>query len=485
MWCSRSPWPTSFESTKMPRNDGETLWGFVTGYGDLGSRYISDAGSRLKLADLAVGSERRAATEAFRNRCVLLYTGDQFGAALGMSVLDGTARRLVICPAGFPREWLPAVMHRAEVDAIVSDQPGAFDDWADAPNLVAMPEDLAPPDRNHFPTPTEWILFTSGTTGIPKLVVHTLRTLVGPVDRVRLLGPHSVWSTFYDIRRYGGLQILLRALVAGGSMVLSSSLETPAAFMKRLAGEGVTHISGTPSHWRLALMSGAQNLISPRYVRMSGEVADQSVIDALRAAYPTAAVSHAFASTEAGLAFEVDDGVAGFPASLIDATDGAVGLRVEEGSLRVRSTRVARKYLGEDMPPLRDADGFVDTGDMVALRGDRYYFAGRKEGIINIGGQKVHPEEVEAVINQHPKVRMSLVKARPSPIVGAIVVADVVCRSPRPTHGDRFTPHGDGLAGEILHLCRQTLAPFKVPASVRIVPSLDVSPAGKLVRSRA
>ena len=51
---------------------------------------------------------------------------------------------------------------------------------------------------------------------------------------------------------------------------------------------------------------------------------------------------------------------------------------------------------------LADEDGFVDTGDMLELRGDRYYFAGRREGIINVGGQKVHPEEVEAVINRHP-----------------------------------------------------------------------------------
>lgn len=99
-------------------------------------------------------------------------------------------------------------------------------------------------------------------------------------------------------------------------MVLSNSSEMPAEFVRRLAGEGVTHVSGTPSHWRLALMSGNQNLISPRYVRMSGEVADAAVIAALRAAYPDARVSHAFASTEAGVVFDVDDGSAGFPAKL-------------------------------------------------------------------------------------------------------------------------------------------------------------------------
>src|SRR6266498_2919198 len=72
--------------------------------------------------------------------------------------------------------------------------------------------------------------------------------------------------------------------------------------------------------------------------------------------------------------------------------------------------------------PLADAEGFVDTGDMVELRGERYHFVGRRGGIINIGGLKVHPEEVEAVINRHESVRMSRARSRRSPITGAIVV---------------------------------------------------------------
>ena len=63
---------------------------------------------------------------------------------------------------------------------------------------------------------------------------------------------------------------------------------------------------------------------------------------------------------------------------------------------------------------------------MVELRGERYHFAGRRGGIINVGGLKVHPEEIEAVINRHPQVRMSLVRPKTSPITGAIVIADVV-----------------------------------------------------------
>jgi acyl-coenzyme A synthetase/AMP-(fatty) acid ligase len=470
----------------MPHPDSETLWDLGLSYGDLGSRFIADAHRRLNLSALAPDPSRRAATQSLRGCNVLIYTAEQLDTARALMALDGLARRLIICPGPLPSEWLPSVIERGQVDAVVADQPLDFGRRsAVAPLAVTRPDDLLPAPGGNESVATEWVLFTSGTTGVPKLVVHTLQTLVGPLDRIRLLGAGSVWSTFYDIRRYGGLQILLRALVAGGSMVLSHATETPAEFLERLAAAHVSHVSGTPSHWRCALMSGAARLISPRYVRMSGEVADQAIIDGLRRVYPHAVVAHAFASTEAGLAFDVTDGRAGFPASLVGATGNAASLRVEAGSLRVRSTRIAHHYLGDGIPPVADADGFVDTGDMVELRGDRYHFVGRREGVINIGGFKVHPEEVEAVINQHPNVQMSLVKARRNPVTGSIVVADVVPYMNEATSGTFFTADLDDLKTEILRRCRDALAPYKVPASISIVPSLDIGASGKLARHRA
>ena len=100
---------------------------------------------------------------------------------------------------------------------------------------------------------------------------------------------------------------------------------------------------------------------------------------------------------------------------------------------------------------------------MVELRGDRYHFVGRRGGIINIGGLKVHPEEIEAVINRHAAVRMSRVKARRSPITGAIVVADVVLAD----GGD--AGRGDEIRDEIIADCRASLAPHKVPAMIKFV----------------
>ena len=124
-------------------------------------------------------------------------------------------------------------------------------------------------------------------------------------------------------------------------------------------------------------------------------------------------------------------------------------------------------------------DGYVDTGDMVELEDGRYYFRGRIGGVINVGGLKVYPEEVESVLNADPRVRMSLVRARRNPITGAVVVADVVLADPA-SSAAFDTP--DLVKNDLLEACRRTLAAHKVPAMLRFVPSLEFTAAGKLVR---
>jgi acyl-CoA synthetase (AMP-forming)/AMP-acid ligase II len=229
-------------------------------------------------------------------------------------------------------------------------------------------------------------------------------------------------------------------------------------------------------------MGPSARAIAPRYVRLSGEIADQGILNALRSFYPQAAVGHAFASTEAGVGFEVNDGFEGFPASMVGAR-GDVETKIEDGSLRIRSDRTAVRYLGEEGLAIADDEGFVDTGDVVERRGDRYYFLGRKSGMLNIGGLKLYPEEVETVINRHPAVRMSIVRSRKSPIMGSLVVADVVLNGEPGESGT--SSQMATLKREILQICHEALAAHKIPATIRFVDALEVAPAGKLARHHA
>jgi acyl-coenzyme A synthetase/AMP-(fatty) acid ligase len=459
------------------QTDGMSLWSRISATGDLSDRFLSGADATVTLGSLTGGSCLGGRAEELYGRSVLIWTRDQLTAALALIELDGIARRMVLCPSDLPVEHLPFLVETADVDAIVSDRTAVPEIPGVGPSLTCSPK-IVPANCLSLPgLKTEWILLTSGTTGLPKLVLHTLESLSGTIENGGPSASQFVWSTFYDIRRYGGLRIFLRALLTGASMVLSSTEGSVTDFLTRAAVYRVTHISGTPSHWRRALMSNSAQKIAPQYVRLSGEISDQAILDHLHSFYPKASISHAFASTEAGVAFDVTDGLAGFPASVVGNRDG-VEIKVDNGSLRIRSACIAQRYLGNDAKPLRGPDGFVDTADMLELRGDRYHFAGRRDGVINVGGIKVYPEEVEAVINRHPKVRMSLVRTRKNPITGAIVVADVLLEGAiAATNGQAAK-----LERDILQLCREVLPQHKVPAAIRFVNDLPVAVTGKLVR---
>jgi acyl-coenzyme A synthetase/AMP-(fatty) acid ligase len=446
------------------------------------------------LGELARGSALGGRIGELRHRSVLVATREQLTAALALLELDGVASRLILCPPDFPAEHLSYLVDAAAVDAVVFDQSAP----AQIPLAVRCSPKIKPGvcDHRHDQRPdrgalrqTEWVLLTSGTTGRPKLVAHTLESLTGAIEEVSKPAGKLVWSTFYDIRRYGGLQIFLRASLTGASMVFSSATEPMADFLSRAGAHGVTHISGTPSHWRRELMSPAAHKIAPEYIRLSGEIADQDILNRLHSCYPQARIAHAFASTEAGVGFAVNDGLAGFPAHFVERSSAGVEMRVVDGSLRIRSTGAASRYLGREDASFLGADGFVDTGDMVELRGDRYYFVGRRDGVINVGGLKVHPEEVEAVINRHPRVRMSLVQARKNPLTGALVVADVVLeqlpdRAPDGAPGNA-PERSEELRRELLQFCANALPRHKVPAAINIVPNLAVAATGKLARRHA
>ncbi len=456
-------------------------------------------------------AESRWLSACYR-RCVMIRTSSQRAAAMALIELQGVAQRIVLCPAELPDKQCLAVARAAQVEVVVLDEPWQgddrqADDLSAAPEFerVLLPNELPPsanvqagllPDERDGSAErpaiaTEWVLLTSGTTGAPKLVVHSFASLTCGVQGTGKSTPPPVWGTFYDIRRYGGLQIFLRAALAGATLVLSSKQETVAQHLARAGRWGVTHISGTPSHWRRALMSQCAGEISPCYVRLSGEIADQAILDQLRLQYPQATIVHAFASTEAGVVFEVSDGRAGVPQALLEprlearlearlGRHSEIETKLEAQTLRVRSPRTADRYLGPGSPALKDDDGFVNTRDVLTLANRRYFFGGRQDGTINVGGLKVHPEEVEAVLNSHPRVSLSLVRGKPSPVLGGLVIADVLLSG-----ASSDTSEAKRISGEVMAFCRERLPAYKVPALIRPVSSLQITDTGKLARPLA
>ena len=235
------------------------------------------------------------------DQCVMIRTCSQMATAKALIELEGVARRIILVPSELPDKHCRSVLQSADVEAVVLDSPWDVADEQGLPTVLISAglhatgdeggsAQHAQPECERPIIETEWILLTSGTTDTPKLVVHTFASLTCGIEHTEEAQNARVWSTFYDIRRYGGLQILLRAALAGSALVLSSKEETVAQFLTRASDAGVTHISGTPSHWRRALMSTHAGSIAPRYVRLSGEIADQAILDQLHQQYPQAAI---------------------------------------------------------------------------------------------------------------------------------------------------------------------------------------------------
>ena len=137
-------------------------------------------------------------------------------AALALIEFDGVARRIVILPPDAETDHLPALISAAEIDAVVLDERLA----STSRHLIFLSRVVCAPSiapLEQMPAPrlrTEWVMMTSGTTGVPKMVVHDLSALTAAHRRYQRGRWRRVWGTFYDIRRYGGLQIFLRAVSA-------------------------------------------------------------------------------------------------------------------------------------------------------------------------------------------------------------------------------------------------------------------------------
>jgi non-ribosomal peptide synthetase component F len=272
----------------MPHGEVRSLRDWLDDTADDCRRHLWGRQAQVALGELAHGTSLDTDLSKLQGRSVLVATRDQLTAALALIELDGVARRLTLLPPDVPREQLPAVIADAAIDAVLCDDVTPDrDDHADLGDLgvalrVTCRPRIRPVARARLGQgPTEWVLFTSGTTGVPKMVMHSLAGLSGAIKRGNRNNGTVVWGTFYDIRRYGGLQIFLRAIHDGGSLVLSDAKEPVGDFLARLGRHGVTHMSGTPSHWRRALMSPCARAMSPRYIRLSGEIADQAILDNL------------------------------------------------------------------------------------------------------------------------------------------------------------------------------------------------------------
>lgn len=336
----------------------------------------------------------------------------------------------------------------------------AWDGWVSAIQLgvrdvgddgVRMEESTG---TSALPDRTRWLVPTSGTSGRERRwVTHDFESLAREVKRDLGVGKALVWGLLYDLHRFAGIQVLFQAVLGGSALAIATKRESA---MIAFREAGVNALSATPSQWRGLLQSGGLGQRDLQFVTLGGEIADAKLLNALKTRFPRARVTHVYASTELGVGFSVKDGRAGFPTAYL----GKCWRLDDDGCLWGRLSETA---------------AWVDTGDLVKRVGDRCFFRGRADGMINVGGEKVAPESVEAVVLGVPGVRMAWARGKASGVLGEVVELLVV-------------PDGsvaeEVLREEVLDSCVHQLERHAVPAVVRLVDHLPLTGAGKLCRGK-
>lgn len=315
------------------------------------------------------------------------------------------------------------------------------------------------------------ILATGGTTGASKLVLHDLNALLATIP-VRNAAPRRTLPLMrFD--HIGGLDMAWRAL-AGRQVLVGPPTElTPEAVAATIARHGVEVMPATPSFLNLMLLAGvhtSHDLASLRLVPYGAEPMPAGLLARLRLAFPQVEFIERFGTSETG-ALPVRSTKAGLQ---LRHDRASYAWKVVGDELWVRSPAQALGYLSS-APGTFDADGWFRTGDLVAQASDgSIRVLGRREEQINVGGEKVLPAEVEAVLLTHPLVSDCRVGAEPNGVLGQVVAAEIVWLGPEVDAVE---------VKRALHtFAADLLARHKLPAVVRLVGELATTPNLKKLR---
>jgi long-chain acyl-CoA synthetase len=311
------------------------------------------------------------------------------------------------------------------------------------------------------------VLFSSGTSGDPKAAVHDFTFLL---EKYRVRRPALTTLTFLLFDHWGGLNTMLHTLSNGGAVVTGRD-RSPEGVCALIERHRVELLPATPTFLNLLLLSGAHrehDLSSLRIVTYGAEPMPQSTLERLREAFPDLKLQQTYGLIEVGVmrSKSREDG------SLWVKLGGeGYETRVVDGILQIKTRSTILGYLNAPTPIT--ADGWFVTGDAVLQDGDWFRILGRKSELINVGGEKVYPAEVESVIQSMGDVEEATVYGESNALMGHIVCAKV--RTRVPVEPGEF-------AVRVKQHCGERLERFKVPVKVQVVDEYQFGERFKKIR---
>ena len=295
------------------------------------------------------------------------------------------------------------------------------------------------------------ILFSSGSTGSPKAILHDFNQVA---EKFRKQRAPVVAIPFLMIDHFGGINTILAITTSRGTVVTVAD-RSAAKICTAIEKYKVELLPATPSFLTLLMASNLHNkynLSSLRRITYGTEVMPQSTLDRVHRQFPGVDLLQTYGLTEVGVlrSQSRDDG------SLWVRVGGeGFQTKVVDGVLWIKSQFAMVGYL--NAPPAFDSEGWFNTQDQVEVDGDYFRILGRVTDLINVGGQKVYPAEVESVILDIPNIQDVAVFGEKHNLLGQIVVAKVVLVDDEPL---------EIVKKSIRQACQQYLAPFKVPSKV-------------------
>lgn len=305
-------------------------------------------------------------------------------------------------------------------------------------------------------------LYTSGTTGRPKKVSHNIETLTRGVKTGEKF-KDNVWAFAYNPTHFAGLQVFFQAFYNENPMIYIFEMDKK-KIEKTLRKFNVTHISATPTFYRSIMPYFKGQVPSVERVTMGGEKFDEELGREILKIFPNAKIRNVYASTEAGSLF---------------AAEGDVFKINPEISDKIKISEDNELLIHKDLLGYSDSFHLLDgewyrTGDVVEKIDENHFkFSARKTEMINIGGYKVNPHEVESEIKKIKGITDAVVKARKNRITGNILVAEVKVEK-----GIDIKEKEK----EIITTLSKKLQNWKVPRILNFVEEIEITRTGKKVR---
>jgi long-chain acyl-CoA synthetase len=296
------------------------------------------------------------------------------------------------------------------------------------------------------------VLFSSGSTGRPKAVLHDFATLL---EKFVKPGQRKTSLSFLLFDHIGGIDTLFNTLSNGGTLVTTPTRD-PDAVCAAIAAHHVHTLPASPTFLNLMLLSEAQrrhDLSSLQVVAYGTEPMPEPLLARLAAALPHTKLVQTYGLSELGvLRTKSREG-----SLFVKFSGEGFETQVRDGILWVKARTAMLGYL--NAPDLFDADGWLNTEDAVEVDGEWLHLLGRVSDLINVGGRKVYPAEVEAVLLQCPNVSDVAVFGEKNAITGQAVAARFNLIEPEPL---------DVFKKRLRTFCKDKLPSYKVPVRIEL-----------------